>query len=145
MLACFCAPPDVVALGRCLKRVASGRARVLVAVDGGGTVVGVALADWEVAAPRAAGVVAHLAVDPRLRRRGIGTALVQAAEETIGARGLVVAEIVVDADNLGARRLYERLGYRPVCDQVGEWLERWPDGTVRHRRRLQAVLARSLS
>jgi ribosomal protein S18 acetylase RimI-like enzyme len=52
-----------------------------------------------------------LAVRPQFRRQGLGTKLLGLAEETaqnLGKRGMSV--IVSDA-NLGAHRLYERLGY----------------------------------
>jgi ribosomal protein S18 acetylase RimI-like enzyme len=52
-----------------------------------------------------------LAVRPQFRRQGLGTKLLGLAEETaqnLGERGMSV--IVSDA-NLGAHRLYERLGY----------------------------------
>jgi ribosomal protein S18 acetylase RimI-like enzyme len=53
-----------------------------------------------------------LAVQPQFRGRGLGTKLLGLADETarsLGKRGLSV--IVSDA-NTGARRLYERCGYR---------------------------------
>jgi ribosomal protein S18 acetylase RimI-like enzyme len=52
-----------------------------------------------------------LAVRPQFRRQGLGTKLLALAEEIahgLGKRGMSV--IVSDA-NLGAHRLYERLGY----------------------------------
>jgi ribosomal protein S18 acetylase RimI-like enzyme len=55
-----------------------------------------------------------LAVLPQYRRQGLGTALLSFADETgrsMGKRGMSV--IVTDA-NRGARRLYERCGYRSV-------------------------------
>ena len=56
-----------------------------------------------------------LAVLPEHRNRGLGAALLRRADETglrCGKRGMSV--IVSDA-NLGARRLYERLGYREIA------------------------------
>lgn len=56
-----------------------------------------------------------LAVLPRFRDRGLGTRLLQLANETgrrFGTRGMSV--IVSDA-NTGARRLYERIGYRETA------------------------------
>lgn len=67
---------------------------------------------------------------PEYRGRGIGTQLVQAAEEC--AQGQGVIGLRVGIDNQGARRLYEKLGYEATgetstttYDYVsddGEWL-----------------------
>lgn len=50
----------------------------------------------------------HLQVAHESRGRGIGSALVRAAEQT---RGIARLSIGVGVDNHAARRLYERLGY----------------------------------
>ena len=58
-----------------------------------------------------------LAVLPQFRNRGYGTQLLRLADETgraLGKRGMSV--IVSDA-NHGARRLYERQGYRAVAQR----------------------------
>jgi ribosomal protein S18 acetylase RimI-like enzyme len=51
----------------------------------------------------------NLGVDEAERGRGIGTAIVRAAEERVGSGRLTVR---VALDNPRARALYERLGYR---------------------------------
>lgn len=51
---------------------------------------------------------------PLLRDRGVGTTLVEAAEELIRARGHERASLSVSSENVAARRLYERLGYVPA-------------------------------
>ena len=48
---------------------------------------------------------------PCLRGQGIGARLLRAAEQALQARGFRWALLGVQADNPGARRLYERLGY----------------------------------
>jgi len=56
-----------------------------------------------------------LAVRPQFRNQGLGTKLMALAEEKaqgLGKRGMSV--IVSDA-NLGARRIYERLGYKETA------------------------------
>ncbi|MBW3547833.1 MAG: GNAT family N-acetyltransferase [Actinobacteria bacterium] len=53
----------------------------------------------------------HLEVTPDLRRRGIGTRLVQRAEAEAMRRGAGRVLLGVEGANRGARRLYERLGY----------------------------------
>jgi GNAT superfamily N-acetyltransferase len=53
----------------------------------------------------------ELYVAPRLRRRGVGSALLAAAEAVIRARGAEILEINVDGQDIDARRFYERHGY----------------------------------
>ena len=70
----------------------------------------------------------HLEVLGRLQRRGIGTALVHAGEDTARRLGHDRIAIGVALDNPGARRLYERLGYRDWGHGhvVASWRERRP-------------------
>jgi GNAT superfamily N-acetyltransferase len=69
-------------------------------------------------------VVALLTGDPavavasHLRGRGLGSALLAAAEAVTGPRGRELLEINVDGDDTGARRFYERHGY--VNSEPGE-------------------------
>lgn len=53
-----------------------------------------------------------LAVRPNLRNRGLGARLLSLAEETARARGRRGLSLIVSDANAGARRLYERNGYR---------------------------------
>jgi len=57
-------------------------------------------------------ILVHLEVLGLLQRRGIGTALVRAAEDVARRLGHDRIALGVGLDNPGARRLYERLGYR---------------------------------
>jgi aminoglycoside 6'-N-acetyltransferase len=52
-----------------------------------------------------------LAVAPDWRGRGVGTALMQAAEDWARAHGAGRMILDLDANNTGALRLYERIGY----------------------------------
>jgi GNAT superfamily N-acetyltransferase len=54
----------------------------------------------------------HLEVLDRLQRRGIGTALLHAGEDTARRLRHDRVALGVGLDNPGARRLFERLGYR---------------------------------
>ncbi|MBM7789923.1 GNAT family N-acetyltransferase [Tenggerimyces flavus] len=67
-----------------------------------------------------------------LRGRGIGTALIQAAMERAAARGCERIGLGVGADNPGAARLYERLGFVPAVEYVDVWSMRDQHG-VSHR------------
>ncbi len=53
----------------------------------------------------------ELYVAPELRGRGLGTALLAAAEAVTRQRGGELLEINVDGDDTDARRFYERHGY----------------------------------
>lgn len=53
----------------------------------------------------------ELYVVPIERRRGIGTALLKAAEQECRRRGSELLEINVDSEDSDARRFYERHGY----------------------------------
>lgn len=66
------------------------------------------------------------------RGNGIGTALIRAAEALMYRRGFRWATIAVAKDNVAARRLYERLGYRIAGDDPGQWRYTDPEGTVHH-------------
>jgi GNAT superfamily N-acetyltransferase len=72
----------------------------------------------------------HLEVDGRLWRRGIGTALIRAGEDSARRLGHRRLALGVALDNPGARRLYERLGYADWGHGtvVGTWQDRDHDG-----------------
>jgi GNAT superfamily N-acetyltransferase len=62
----------------------------------------------------------ELYVAPDLRGRGIGSALLGAAEAVTRERGGELLEINVDAEDVDARRFYERHGYtntEPYADE----------------------------
>jgi len=60
----------------------------------------------------------ELYVAPELRGRGLGSALLAAAEAVTRQRGGQLLEINVDGDDTGARRFYQRHGY--VNSEPGE-------------------------
>ena len=55
--------------------------------------------------------LSNLGVVPALQGKGIGTALIAAAERLVCRRGQAGVCLSVADDNLGAARLYARLGY----------------------------------
>lgn len=63
--------------------------------------------------------------------RGTGTALLAAAEDAARGRGCPRIGIAVEPENPDARRLYERLGYRPAegLMVIDRWTEQHEDGT----------------
>jgi ribosomal-protein-alanine N-acetyltransferase len=58
--------------------------------------------------------VTTFAVDPAWRRRGIGDRLLIALLDAAVQRGARDATLEVRVSNVGARRLYEKFGFRPV-------------------------------
>ena len=94
------------------------RDEALVAVDTGGRVVGM-IELWLRRPSSVPGsamiqrvhVSLGIAVDAGWRGRGVGTALLQAAEDWARERGATRMALGLDAFNAGALRLYERMGY----------------------------------
>ena len=81
------------------------------AVDAGGAIVGVVSIAMQV--PLIRGYICALAVAAPHRNRGIGSALMAHAEARI-FRDSPNVFICATSFNAGARRLYERLGYRQI-------------------------------
>ncbi len=71
-------------------------------------------------------------LDAFVRNEGVGTALVRAAEALAGDWGRAWIGLGVGLENDGARRLYERLGYRlwDGARVVDRWTEQGADGSV---------------
>ena len=78
------------------------------------------------------GVIWALRVMPTMQNLGIGSRLVLAAESCIHAHGLNIAELGVAKNNIAAQRLYERLGYNIVRDNIERWDYTTPDREIRH-------------
>ena len=105
--------------------VARGERVVLAAEDAAGTIVGtvqVILAQPENQPHR--GDLAKMLVHRRARRRGIGGALLAAAERSALGAGKTL--LVLDTASDDAERLYVRQGWRR-CGQIPNYAL-WPDG-----------------
>ncbi|MFN8641029.1 MAG: GNAT family acetyltransferase [Candidatus Binatia bacterium] len=88
------------------RKRAHGDDQLLVAVLAGRLVGAVALG-WD----GVRGWIYHLAVAPALRRRGVGRALMRAAEDRLRARGCPKVNLQVLSDNRAVVAFYEALGY----------------------------------
>jgi ribosomal protein S18 acetylase RimI-like enzyme len=66
------------------------------------------------------------------RGHGIGTRLLEEAENIALDRGLAWTTIAVAKDNKGARRLYERTGYHIYSEDPGRWSYLDHKGVIRH-------------
>lgn len=69
-----------------------------------------------------------LRVLPGLQGAGIGRHLVEACEVRLRARGVATIEVTVEKTNPGARRFFERLGYRLVGEHREIFRYRDPAG-----------------
>ena len=103
--------PDHV--GYCREQFGRGSqaCTILVATDEHDEPVGKLHLDFETRATTGEAVLVAAAVRKDQQSRGIGTALMSAAEEHVCARGLNAIVLGVEDANPHARRLYERLGY----------------------------------
>lgn len=59
------------------------------------------------------GFVDEIYIRPGVRGRGIGTELLTALPKRLAAAGLKAMHLEVDRENMKARALYAKLGYRP--------------------------------
>jgi ribosomal-protein-alanine N-acetyltransferase len=88
---------------------------ILVAADENDIPVGKLHLDFETRAGKNDAVLVAAAVRPELQGRGIGTALMAAAEELTLGRGFGAIVLGVEDWNPRARRLYDRLGYDVIA------------------------------
>lgn len=103
------APADIVV--RLAEMQAEGRA-ALVAEDGGEVVGCLTTSVMRVLhRPAPVGRISMMVVDEDRRGRGIGAALVRAAEEALAAQGCYMVEVTSHVSRTDAHRFYERLGY----------------------------------
>ena len=107
------------------QSAARGERAVLAAVDAPGTIVGTAqlILDLPENQPHR-GDLAKMLVHRRVRRGGVGAALLAAAEECAREEGRTL--LVLDTANAEAARLYERHGWQRVGQVPGYAL--LPDG-----------------
>jgi ribosomal protein S18 acetylase RimI-like enzyme len=90
------------------------------------------------------GWLQHLEVHAALQSCGVGTLLVQAAEQRIRARGLPRAGLKVEERNPRARELYERLGYFAYGREPTSWDTQSPDGSLRRYETVCTLMRKEL-
>jgi ribosomal protein S18 acetylase RimI-like enzyme len=115
-------------IARALERAWRGEVDYLAVCPPSG--LPVALGGIDYAKTPGAGTLWQLAVHGALQSCGIGTILVQAAEQRIRARGLHRAELGVEECNPRACALYERLGYVSYGREPASWDEEAPGGSL---------------
>jgi len=125
-------------------------ARALLVAEADGRVVGQIFvhftSPWPIPGSHApAGYLYAFRVRPTHRARGIGKALLQEAEDRLTAAGSAHAVIAVAQDNVEARRLYERRGYKWLADDPGHWTYLDEHGTTRHVHEPAHLLVKTLT
>ncbi len=113
------------------------RRRLMLVADAGGYPIGQVFMQFSSGDPsfadgRSRGYLYSLRVMEPFQRRGLGSRLVQAAEEVLRERGYHWTTIAAARENDGAVRLYERLGYSIFAEDPGQWEYIDHEGKVRH-------------
>jgi ribosomal protein S18 acetylase RimI-like enzyme len=67
------------------------------------------------------GYLHALRVRPGHRSRGVGSALLEEAENQLRGLGYRQVAIAAAKENARARKLYEKLGYHAIAEDPGEW------------------------
>jgi ribosomal protein S18 acetylase RimI-like enzyme len=134
---------DRAQLGNTLKRSRRGEVDYLAVFSPSGLPVALGGVDYTLTP--GAGTLWQLAVHGALQSCGIGTLLIEAAEQRIRARGLHRAELAVEEGNPRARALYERLGYAAYGRQPEAWNEQAEDGSVRRYETVCTLMRKPLS
>jgi mycothiol synthase len=86
-----------------------------------GLEVGTSRARIDTMGGRSIGYVGTVGVLPEFRNRGLATALISQTLHYLASHGLDTAVLFVEGENLGARRLYEKLGWQSVYQTVHYW------------------------
>jgi ribosomal protein S18 acetylase RimI-like enzyme len=115
-------------VARAVERARRGEMDYLAACPPSGLPVGLGAVDYD--ENPGAGTLTQLAVHGAIQSCGIGTLLIQAAEQRILARGLRRAELGVEESNPRARALYDRLGYLAHGRALESWDEQAPGGAI---------------
>jgi GNAT superfamily N-acetyltransferase len=72
--------------------------------------------------PAPVGRISMMVVDEAQRSRGIGAALVRAAEQALAAQGCYMIEVTSHVRRTEAHRFYERLGYERTSVRLARML-----------------------
>jgi ribosomal protein S18 acetylase RimI-like enzyme len=120
-----------------------GEAVMLVA-EAGGFPLGQVWINLALKGAEGTGALWAVRVLPGLRNLGIGSRLVAAAEDLLREWGYARVELGVERDNPGARRFYERHGYRVVDTVQGEYAYATPEGVPAQMRIDEWILLKEL-
>lgn len=111
--------------------------RILFVAEVGGEIVGQIFVqfsfnrpEYEIGVPT--GYLQSFRIKMAFRNHGIGTRLINQAEDSLRERDFRRAVIAVAKENHGARRLYERLGYTILAEDPGQWSFIDDQGQLQH-------------
>ncbi len=76
---------------------------------------------WELADGRSRAYLYSFRIRPEFRGAGVGSRLLEEAEQDLRRRGFREATLNVGRENGAARKLYERHGYRVAGEEPGRW------------------------
>src|SRR5574341_4042 len=116
---------------RAYDRSLAGEIIFLVA-EADAQIIGQVWVDLTQLAEERAGFIQALFVVPTVENLGLGTRLLEQAEETMREQHLSAAEVSIEKRNRKAKRLYARLGYEIVDEQVKAWTRTTSNGRVDH-------------
>lgn len=88
--------------------------------------------------------IGSLAVHGLVQSHGIGSLLIEVAEQRIRSKGLHSAIVGVEDDNPRAQMLYERLGYHVCGSEADSWDEVTADGTIRKHEAICTLLSKTI-
>jgi GNAT superfamily N-acetyltransferase len=103
---------------------------LMLLADSGGWPVGQIWIDLAVKKNESTGILWALRVHPFLQRLGIGTRLIESAEDFLSGQEFRRAEIGVEKRDEPIRRWYEHLGYGLKGDVQSEYSFTTPDGVL---------------
>jgi ribosomal protein S18 acetylase RimI-like enzyme len=132
----------LVSVAEALERARLGEVDYLAVCPPSGLPVAIGGVDY--AKAPGAGTLWQLSVHGAVQSCGIGTILIQAAEQRIRARGLRRAELGVEESNPRARALYERLGYVAYGREPDAWDEQAPDGSITRYETMCTLMSKEL-
>ncbi len=73
--------------------------------------------------PASVGRISMMVVDEARRNRGVGAALVRAAERALAAQACYMVEVTSNLARSAAHRFYERLGYEKTSVRLARMLD----------------------
>ncbi len=93
---------------------------VWLARDAGSDIVGACVACYAISTSRGSIVVKldDVTIDPRWQGRGVGSLMLTALADHLRARGITRIDTACHRANAGAWRFYERLGFRPLDEEL---------------------------
>ena len=119
-----------------MKEAHQGR-RILFVAEVSGKIVGQIFVQFSFTRPEfdvgiPTGYLQSFRIKTEFRNRGIGTSLINRAEDSLRNRGVRRAVVAVAKDNPDALRLYDRLGYIVLAEDPGQWSYIDDSGQLQH-------------